>query len=157
MPTPTDSTACLIDTNILIYAVDASEVEKRNRSIEVLSRLIASKRGILSIQSVNEFFAATTRVRPGRPAILTEQEAEHRCRTYLDSWACLNVIPAATAEALRARRQYRMSYWDALLWATARLNAIPTYLTEDLQHDQLIEGVRVLNPLRDDFDLSLLD
>jgi predicted nucleic acid-binding protein len=50
-----------------------------------------------------------------------------------------------------------MSYWDALLWATSKLNSVPTYLTEDLSHGQVIEGVRILNPLRDDFDLALLD
>jgi predicted nucleic acid-binding protein len=50
-----------------------------------------------------------------------------------------------------------MSIWDALIWSVARLNGISWILTEDGQHNRLVEGVRYLNPFHPDFDLGLLE
>jgi predicted nucleic acid-binding protein len=41
---------------------------------------------------------------------------------------------------------YQFSYWDAQIWAAARLNQVPVVLTEDLPGQQYIEGVRYKNP-----------
>jgi predicted nucleic acid-binding protein len=53
-------------------------------------------------------------------------------------------------------REYQLHYYDALLWATAALKGIENILTEDGQHDRIIEGVRYLNPFHPDFDLKIL-
>lgn len=147
----------LLDTNILVYAEDPGDPLKRDRSIEIIARLAASGLGILSIQSINEYYSAVTRDRPNRPRLLSEAEAMRRSLRYMDSWPLLDVVPAATREALRIRTAHQIGFWDAVLWATAKLNGIAMFLTEDLQHGQVLEGVRILNPLRDDFDLALLD
>jgi predicted nucleic acid-binding protein len=47
-----------------------------------------------------------------------------------------------------------MSYYDAQIWATARLNQIPTIFTEDFEHARRVEGVQFLNPLLPTFDLA---
>jgi predicted nucleic acid-binding protein len=39
-----------------------------------------------------------------------------------------------------------LPYWDAQVWATAKLNQIPRVLSEDFQHQGRIEGVEFLNP-----------
>ena len=64
--------------------------------------------------------------------------------------------PVNVMEALRAVREHRLSYYDALIWATARLNGVPFLLSEDGQDGRLIEGVRTLNPLNPAFDLGSL-
>jgi predicted nucleic acid-binding protein len=46
---------------------------------------------------------------------------------------------------------YQLAYWDAQIWATAKLNQIPTILSEDFQHKRRIEGVEFRNPFRGDF------
>ncbi|MBI4635006.1 MAG: hypothetical protein HY727_01525 [Candidatus Rokubacteria bacterium] len=49
-----------------------------------------------------------------------------------------------------------MSYWDAQLWATARLNQVSTILTEDSTHGRVLEGIQYLNPFAPAFDLAAL-
>ena len=50
-----------------------------------------------------------------------------------------------------------MSIWDALIWAVASVNHIPYVLTEDADHDRILEGVRFLNPFHPQFDLDALE
>ncbi len=44
--------------------------------------------------------------------------------------------------------QHQMSFWDAQIWATARLNQIGRIITEDLPGTDYIEGVRYINPFK---------
>jgi len=39
-----------------------------------------------------------------------------------------------------------MSFWDAMIVAAARQGGAAILLNEDLNHDQVIAGVRVQNP-----------
>jgi len=43
---------------------------------------------------------------------------------------------------------YQMPFWDAQIWATAKLNQIPKILSEDFQHGRAIEGVVFVNPFK---------
>jgi predicted nucleic acid-binding protein len=57
---------------------------------------------------------------------------------------------------LRGVREHKLNYYDALIWATARLNGLTYVLTEDGQDGRDLDGVRLVNPLREDFDLAWL-
>jgi predicted nucleic acid-binding protein len=61
---------------------------------------------------------------------------------------------AIILEAARGVRDYKFSYWDAQIWATARLNQIPTVFTEDFNVGSTIEGVSFINPFDVDFQLA---
>ncbi len=44
--------------------------------------------------------------------------------------------------------RYGYSYWDSLIIATALQNDCSILYSEDMQHNQLIEGkLRIINPL----------
>jgi len=49
-----------------------------------------------------------------------------------------------------------MPYWDAQLWATARLNQVEVLLSEDFQDGRVLGGVRFVNPFAPSFDLAAL-
>jgi len=49
-------------------------------------------------------------------------------------------------EAVRGFRLHRLSYYDAQIWATAKLHQVGMILTEDFTHDRVVEGVRFVNP-----------
>ena len=49
-------------------------------------------------------------------------------------------------EAVRGVKTHSFSYWDAQVWATARLNQVQTIISEDFSHDQIVEGVRFFIP-----------
>ncbi|PYQ60739.1 MAG: hypothetical protein DMF53_16455, partial [Acidobacteria bacterium] len=44
--------------------------------------------------------------------------------------------------------RFRLSWWDALIVSAARSAECPYLLTEDLQHGQDLDGVRVVSPFR---------
>jgi predicted nucleic acid-binding protein len=69
----------------------------------------------------------------------------------------LDLTPSVVLEAFAGTLSHQLSLWDALIWASAKLNGIPNVLTEDPQSADLIEGVRYVNPFSASFDLALLD
>jgi predicted nucleic acid-binding protein len=133
----------LVDTNILIYSRDLDEPEKRLRAIELIDGLAARGELVLTVQCLNEFSAASLR----RGVEVSEVE------TAVTRWRDLGEVSrlevAATTAALAVAR-HRLSFWDALIWATARGAAVPVVFSEDFQHGRELEGVRFLNPFRNE-------
>lgn len=144
----------LVDTNILVYAYDAASPRKRRRAVEVLDRLQASDRGCLSVQVLSEFYTNVTR-KPLLP--LTADQARDSSIRYVRSWHVFDLTDRTFLDAVQAVQQHRMSYWDALIWATASQNGISNVLTEDQQDGRLIGPIRYYDPFSADFDLSRLD
>jgi predicted nucleic acid-binding protein len=132
-----------VDTNVLVYAYDRSEPEKQRLALEILDRLAMSGSGMLSTQVLSEFFVAVTRK---IAAPLSVDEAFDRVRSYLRAWAVVDVTAMIVLEATRGVREHQFSYWDAQIWAAARLNQIPTVISEDFNVGAVTEGVRFVNP-----------
>ena len=147
------SNDCLADTNVLVYAHDPRDHTKQRRAIDVLDRLIRNQRAVLSAQCLSEYFVTVTR---RLPEPLTLLDATVQVERLLRSCRVLDVTPGIVLEACRATIQHGLSYWDALIWAAARLNQIPYILTEDAPHGRFLEGVRYLNPFVPEFDDRLL-
>ena len=145
--------AFLVDTNVLAYAYDPRDPDRQARATACLRRLAASRQGALSAQVLGEFvWVATRRLAPP----LTAEQAERSITNYARSWPVYPITSQAVLEAVRAVRQYRFADWDALIWATAKLNGVLSILTEDQPGSSLIEGVRFINPLDQGFDLARL-
>jgi len=142
-------TAVLIDTNILVYAHDTREPKKRQRALRVLERLHELASGRLSVQCLAEVYAA---VRRGPKARLTAEEAALQVERLSRAWPVVDLTSMVVLEALRGVRQHKLAYWEAQMWACARLNQIPVLFTEDFQDRQVVEGVLFVNPLADHFD-----
>jgi len=51
-------------------------------------------------------------------------------------------------------RQHSLSYYDAQIWAAARLNQVLVIFSEDFNSGSVLDGVRFVNPLVTDFDLD---
>src|SRR5438045_9000801 len=135
--------AILVDTNVLVYAHDRGEHEKQARAIEVLDHLQVTNSGWLSIQCLSEFFNIATH---GRRPILTGGEAERQVELMSQTWRILNLTSTVVLEAIRGVRVHQLAYWDAQIWALARLNQIPVIFTEDFNVGATLEGVRFINP-----------
>ena len=69
---------------------------------------------------------------------------------YTRTWQKLFHVAAANAATLQdaqeAVRDHSLSFWDAMLWATARQAGCARILTEDIQHGQKLGGVEIVNP-----------
>lgn len=134
----------LVDTNILIYARDRDEPEKQRRAIELIDGLAATGELVLSVQCLNEFSA--TSLRRG----VAVSEIETAVARWRDLGDVLRLEEAATSAALSAVAQHHLSFWDALIWATARDAAVPIVFSEDFQHGRELDGVRFMDPFRTD-------
>ena len=142
-----------VDANVLIYRHDPAEPEKQAQARKLLRALVARDAGLISTQVLAEFFSVVSRKTPAR---LTVQEAAEEVRRFARSWPIAPVTPAIVLEALRGLQTYPFSYWDAQIWATAKLNQAPVVLSEDFQDGRVIEGIEFRNPFAPTFDLATL-
>jgi len=140
----------LIDTNVLVYAHDRGSGAKQSRAIEMLHRLQLGV-GRLSAQCLAEFYVAVTR---GAQPLLTSGEAAQQVDRLARAFRVFDITPMIVLEAMRGAREHRMPYWDAQIWATARLNQASLVLSEDFSSGSSIEGVRFLNPFAEDLRLE---
>ena len=143
----------LVDSNILVYAFDAAASDKQVRAVQLLEAIEPTGRGMLSTQVLGEFFRVVTE-RIAHP--LTPAQARLELERLLAAWPVLSVTGPVVIEAARGVRDHRMSYWDAQIWATARLNQVDVVLSEDFQEGRLLEGVRFVNPFAPSFDVAHL-
>jgi predicted nucleic acid-binding protein len=129
-----------LDANILFYTIDSDAGELQERAREIV-RQAARADCFLSLQTLGEFFASTT-----RKGKLTAAEAS----AHVEDWQTLFPVVAATPGslrlAMRAVQQHSLSFWDAMQWAVAKQAGATLLLSEDLQHDRELEGVRFRNP-----------
>ena len=129
------------DTNILIYAVDEGEPEK----LEIASRLVEEHLveggGMLSVHVLREFYSASRKL----SAALSDGQAQEMVR-YFSTFRTLAEDSGMVLGAIRLSQEHMLSFWDALIVEAALAGGADRLLTEDLQHGQEIEGLRVENP-----------
>ena len=142
-----------IDTNVFVYAYDPRARSKQEKALALLRRLVVNGRGRISTQVLGEFYVVTTSKleHPLSPA-----EAAEQVVALAAAWPVLPVTPFVVLEAARGASGYQLHYWDAQLWATARLNQIPLVLSEDFAHERGLDGVQFLNPFLPAFDPAAL-
>ncbi len=144
-------TAILIDTNVLVYAHDRGEYQKQGQAIETLAALQAAGNGRLSVQCLAEFFSATTR---GQQPKLSAEQAYDQIENLSQSFRVYDLTVMVVLEAARGVRTYSLSYFDAQIWATARLNQVPIIFSEDFASNTMLEGVSFINPFAPAFSLE---
>jgi predicted nucleic acid-binding protein len=142
----------LIDTNLLIYAFDQNEVFRQSQAEKVLDLLHHTTQGYLSVQGLAEFFSVAIRkLHPPLSAIEAFQAVERFSQAY----RILDLTPSVVLEAARGVRDHQLSYYDAQIWATARLYQIPIIFSEEFDSGSTLEGIRFINPFATDFVLEM--
>lgn len=130
------------DTNLLVYARDASERAKQPRAREWLDYLWESREGRLSYQVLTEYYVTVThKLRPG----LDPDDARADVRDLL-AWRPVATDARVLEGAWALERRFSIGIWDALIVAAARTAGCTHVLSEDLQHEQDLDGVRIVNP-----------
>jgi predicted nucleic acid-binding protein len=141
----------LIDTNVLVYAHDRGEFVKQQQAIQVLEALQLAGTGRLTAQVLAEFFRVVTK---GAEPLLTVEQARQQLGYIARTWPVLDVTALIVLEAARGVQEHQLSYYDAQVWATARLSQIPIIFSEDFDDGSVIEGVRSVNPFAAGFRLE---
>ncbi len=132
--------AAFFDTNILIYADDASTPEKQSRAIQLITDYQRRGRFVISLQVMQEYFSAVTR-KLGVDPELAQRKVQLLVRNRV-----VRLDPDDVIAAIELHRLTRISFWDALIVHAARLSGAVVLYSEDLQHGAVIGGVPVINP-----------
>jgi predicted nucleic acid-binding protein len=131
-----------VDTNVLVYAHDASETVKQSIARDLLALLWAQRRGALSTQVLQEFYVVATR-KLASP--ISRPEAREIIGAY-SAWSVVAIDAPLILNASQLEEEHQLSFWDALVLEAARVAGAEVLLTEDLQDGRVIEGVRIKNP-----------
>lgn len=141
----------LVDTNVLLYYYDQNSPAKQERAGLVLAYLRQLGTGRLSAQNLAEFVnAAMRKLDPP----LTAAQAYEQVMLFGSAWTIFDLTPQIVLEAARGVRDYGLAYYDAQIWAAARLNQVSVIFSEDFQDGQVMEGVRFVNPFMDGFNME---
>jgi predicted nucleic acid-binding protein len=138
------SASTFVDTNVLVYAVDDAEPEKRDIARQIL---VSNRYGefVLSAQILSEFYVTATRK-------LTEPMSDEEAAEAVD-WLSLRsrvwIDNDLVKSAVQISRSSQISYWDGLVVAAADRAGCERLLTEDLNDGQAIGSVCIENPFRD--------
>ena len=130
-----------VDTNILIYAHDLDAKAKHEIAKEVLRDLWSSRAGVLSMQVLQEFYVNATRK-------ISSPLSKKAARGVVNSYATWRVDTVAEDifMAFQIEDEARISFWDALILASARKAGAVRILSEDLNAGQRIVGIGIENP-----------
>lgn len=143
----------LLDSNILVYAADDREPERMERANELLQHLVQSRKAVISAQVLAEFANVSLRKVRGASAI---ENVYRQIEAYARTLIVLPVTQAIILEAIRGVREFQLAYYDAQIWASARLNQVPFVLSEDFNTGASLDGITFLNPFAPEFDVSSL-
>jgi predicted nucleic acid-binding protein len=141
----------LLDTTILIHPLDARDPIKQQRAIRTLLQLDGRGDAALAAQVLAEY-ANVSLKKFGLPANNVYQHVQG----YETSFTVYPLTPAVVLEAVRGVRDHRLAYYDAQIWAVAKLNQVPMILSEDFNLGGALEGVHFLNPFDAGFNPASL-
>ncbi|HUP22615.1 MAG TPA: PIN domain-containing protein [Thermoanaerobaculia bacterium] len=131
-----------LDTNVLVYADDLDAGTKRERARGLLDEALASGEGVVSTQVLQEFFVISTGKLGVEPA-LARRKVE-----LLAEMDLVRVDLDLILAAIDLSRLHSFSFWDALIVRAAAAAGCGLLLSEDLQHGQVVDGVRIEDPFR---------
>ncbi len=140
--------AGLVDTNILVYRYDPRFPLKQARATELLRSGIADRCLVLPHQVLAEFVAAVTRPLGGSGPLLTRDEAHREAEDLLMQFPVVYPTEDTLRTALRGAALYKLSWFDAHLWAYADERGLDPIWSEDFEDGRLYGRVRVCNPFR---------
>lgn len=126
------------DTNVVVYAFEADSA-KQNTALNLLTT-----GGVTSVQVLNEF-ASVARRKLGFHWREIQEAVAGLCVLLADP------VPLRVETHIRAvqiAERSNVSIYDGLIVAAALESGCGVLYTEDLQHGQVIDGIKIQNPFR---------
>ena len=140
-----------VDTNVLVSARDRAQATKHARAREWMARLWEARTGRLSHQVLTEYYVTVTaKLKPGMPPAAARADVR-----ALLAWHPTGVSPALLERAWTLQDAHHLSWWDALIVASALATDCRTLLTEDLQDGQRFGDLEVVSPFRPEPEAAL--
>ncbi len=143
-----ENSPILVDSNILVYAYDTSEAEKRPRALKIIEECWEGKTELsVSVQNLSElFFILTNKVQYP----LSSSEAGERAKAIINSprWKVFDITRETIPLAVDLSKSHGTSYWDCLIAAVMKQNGVSKIYTENTKDFLKIPGIEAVNPFR---------
>jgi predicted nucleic acid-binding protein len=130
-----------VDTSVLIHAHDLDSGLKRAIAEHVLKQIWQDESGVLSVQVLQEFYAAMT----GGTSPVPRRAARDLLHAY-STWPVVTLDAADLLAASDLEERYRLGFRDALIVAAARKSGATLMLSDTLQPYRPITGLELQNP-----------
>ncbi len=132
-----------LDTNVFVYSFDARTADKQAKAQELIERALADGLGIISSQVIQEFFNVASR-KFEKP--LSEEDAVQYLEEVFEPLC--QVFPSVDLyrATLNVQRHAGISFYDALIVASASAGGCRILYSEDLQEGRRFLGLTVRNP-----------
>lgn len=129
-----------LDSNVLLYCDDSASPAKRQKALDIVLQHKRNGTGAVSLQVLQEYFVNVTRKFGLDPALAREK---------VEVYSRFRLVEPSVADVLAAidlHRLHSFSFWDALVIRCAQQSGSRVLLSEDMQHGQVVDGVRIVNP-----------
>lgn len=133
----------LVDTNVLVYARDNRNADKRHRARVWLAAITDSGRARTNLQVLNELTRWILKNENHRT--LTDIQKEIAA---LRVWGDRPLDEEELDMAWAVRDKLGYQWFDCLLVAAAHTQGCRYFLTEDMTHGASFQGVTLVNPFR---------
>jgi len=131
-----------LDTNIIVYAHDRSSREKHAVAREIMDYLWESRKGVISVQVLQEFFVCVTK-KIVKPLHLKNART---ILEYLLNWDVVVNDKYVTLKAIDLQEKYQFSFWDSLVIQAAIQGKARILFSEDLADGQVVKDLKILTP-----------
>ena len=128
------------DTSILVYAIDTREGERHRIALDLVQRA-RGKDCVVTLQALAELFRTLT----GKGKIAPAKAIE-MVQLWRDAATVVAADDICLVDAMDAVADHGWSFWDAMIWATAKRAGCRLLISEDGQNGRTLGGVTIVNP-----------
>jgi predicted nucleic acid-binding protein len=129
-----------IDTNLLVYADSPDEPHKQSIATQLLTALRLRGLSVVSTQVLQEFANVGLNKLKLRHATVRERLRFYRC------FEVVQVTPEIIDAAVDLHQTRSVSFYDALIVASALVSGCSVLYSEDMNGNESIKGLKVVNP-----------
>ncbi|MBR5646289.1 MAG: PIN domain-containing protein [Treponema sp.] len=129
------------DSNILVYFVDGKDQKKQKIAQELIAKTVQMKNGVLSTQSLQEFYSVVT-----RKSLCSKEEAKTIVEKFRNTLPITQISVTHILKAIDISIQTQFSFWDSLIVSAAHSSGCVIVYSEDMSHNQFVNGVKIINP-----------
>jgi len=132
-----------LDTNIFVYSFDLRDPRKRDLALDLIHKTSEASTARISYQVVQEFVNVATK-KFSNP--LKSSDARMYVESIMSPMWHVNSSLGLAIKALGIQERWSYSFYDSLIIASALEAGCSILYSEDLQHGQTIEGLKIINP-----------
>lgn len=130
---------CFVDSNIWIYAFIKQQDMMKS---EIAHTLIRNHKIAVSIQVINEVCFNLL-----KKTAISENDIQKLVKTFFINYRIVVLDELVLLTSSQLRENYRFSFWDSIIVASALNDGIKTLYSEDMQHGLLVnQCLSIVNP-----------